>query len=147
MTYEKSCGALVLRRGKDEVDYILMIRHRRGGNLSFPKGHMERGENEHMTALREVYEETGVRIRIRSSFRKTVHYTPSPGVSKEVVYFLCRTEQTSIRPREGEIAEVLWMPVGEAEANLAHENDKVVLRAAIEEMKSDPMLIPQGELI
>ena len=26
MTHEKSCGALVLRRGKDETDYILMIR-------------------------------------------------------------------------------------------------------------------------
>ena len=146
MTHEKSCGALVLRRGKDENDYLLMIRHRHGGNLSFPKGHMERGETEHMTAIREVYEETGVRIRILSSFRKTVHYIPSPGVSKEVVYFLCRTEQTSIRPREGEIAEVLWMPLGEAESNLAHENDKVVLRAAIEELKSDPVLMPSAKL-
>ena len=146
MTHEKSCGALVLRRGKDETDYILMIRHRHGGNLSFPKGHMERGETEHMTAVREVYEETGVRIRISSAFRKTVHYIPSPGVSKEVVYFLCRTEQTSIRPRAGEIAEVMWMPLGEVESNLAHENDKVVLRAAIEELRKDRLPAPQAEL-
>ncbi len=139
MTHEKSCGALVLRRGKDGNDYILMIRHRQGGNLSFPKGHMERGETEHMTACREVYEETGVRIRIRSAFRQTVHYIPSPGVRKEVVYFLCRTEQTSIRPRAGEIAEVLWIPLGKAESNLVHENDKVILRAAMEEMQKDSL--------
>ena len=100
-----------------------------------------------MTAIREVYEETGVRIRILSPFRKTVRYIPSPGVSKEVAYFLCRTEQTSIRPREGEIAEVLWMPLGEAESNLAHENDKVVLRAAIEDLKDDPALALQTEMI
>lgn len=31
MIHEKSCGALVVRRGKDGKRYILMIRQRRGG--------------------------------------------------------------------------------------------------------------------
>ena len=61
MHHEKSCGALVLRRDKiDGKYYILMIRHRMGGHRSFPKGHMERGETERMTAVREVYEEMGI---------------------------------------------------------------------------------------
>ena len=42
MVYEKSCGALVVRRDGDRY-YILMIRHKAGGNRSFPKGHMEEG--------------------------------------------------------------------------------------------------------
>ncbi|MBQ3640309.1 MAG: NUDIX domain-containing protein [Clostridia bacterium] len=136
MQHEKSCGALVLRRDGDGKDYVLMIRHRAGGHRSFPKGHMEQGETEWMTAIREVFEETGVQIRIRSDFRATVHYAPGPGVRKEVVYFLTRTEQKEIRPREGEIAEVEWVPLDAAERALTHENDKTVLRAAIQKLES-----------
>ena len=131
MLFEKSCGALVVRREEDKY-YILMIRHKAGGNRSFPKGHMERGETEYMTAVREVFEETSVQVRPETSdFRETVHYFPLPGVSKEVVYFLAKTTQKEIRPREGEIAEVEWVPLEQAEASLSHENDKAVLRAAM----------------
>ena len=137
MKHEKSCGALVLRRGADGREYILMIRHRQGGHRSFPKGHMEAGETEIMTAIREVYEETAVRVNIRSDFRETVHYAPMPGVKKEVVYFLTKTDREEIRPREGEIAEVEWVPLEAAETSLTHENDKTVLRAALEKLRAD----------
>ena len=135
MVWEKSCGALVVRREEDRY-YILMIRHKAGGNRSFPKGHMEQGETEYATALREVMEETSSRIAIVSDFRSTVTYRPSPGVMKEVVYFLAFTTSADIKPREGEIAEVEWVPLHEAEACLTHENDKTVFRAAMERMKN-----------
>lgn len=137
MQHEKSCGALVLRRDEDEGQtYILMIRHKAGGCRSFPKGHMERGETEYMTAVREVYEETAVQIRLETAdFRETVHYFPLPGVSKEVVYFLAKTAQKEIHPRQGEIAEVEWVPIEQAEASLSHENDKAVFRAAMKKYK------------
>ena len=134
MTWEKSCGALVVRRNKDNY-YILMIRHKAGGSRSFPKGHMEEGESEYATALREVMEETSSRIAIISNFRETVTYSPSPGVMKEVVYFLGFTTEEEIHAREGEIAEVEWVPVEHAERCLTHENDKTVFRAAMERMK------------
>ena len=56
---EKSCGVLVLRRQEDEL-YVVLLRHRFGGHWSFPKGHVEAGESERQTALREVREETGL---------------------------------------------------------------------------------------
>jgi len=136
MQHEKSCGALVLRRDdQDGKLYILMIRHKLGGHRSFPKGHMERGETEYMTAVREVFEETAVQIRIDTDFRETVHYHPLPGVSKEVVYFLTETAQKEIKPRLGEIAQVEWVPLEAAEDSLTYENDKTVLRAAIKRIK------------
>ena len=134
MNFEKSCGALVVRREQDRY-YILMIRHKAGGNRSFPKGHMEAGETEYATALREVMEETSSRIAIVSDFRATVNYRPSPGVMKEVVYFLAFTTDANIKAREGEIAEVEWIPLEEAEQCLAHDNDKTVFRAAMERME------------
>lgn len=136
MQYEKSCGALVLRRDEDDGKlYILMIRHKAGGHRSFPKGHMERGETEYMTAVREVFEETAVQIRIDIDFRETVRYHPLPGISKEVVYFLTETKQKNIHPRQGEIAQVEWVPVDQAEESLTHENDRTVFRAAMKKLK------------
>ena len=53
--YEKSCGALVFRQDpRTGRRYVLMIRHKHGGHRSFPKGHVEAGETEHETAIREV---------------------------------------------------------------------------------------------
>ena len=133
MTYtlEKSCGALVFRQDpRTGCTYVLMIRHKHGGHLSFPKGHVEAGETEHETAIREVEEETSVRIRITSTFRETVRYSPMPGVQKDVVYFLAVTDQKATHPRDGEIAEVEWVPIESAERSLTHENDKFVFRAA-----------------
>ena len=135
MVWEKSCGALVVRREGDNY-YILMIRHKPKGNRSFPKGHMEAGETEYATALREVMEETSSLIAIVSDFRATVNYSPSPGVMKEVVYFLAFTTSPDVRPREGEIAEVEWILLEDAEKCLAHENDKTVFRAAMERMQN-----------
>ena len=128
MQYEKSCGAVVWRRGNDNKLYILMIRHRHGGNRSFPKGHMERGETEYMTAVREVYKETAVQIRINS-------------VEKEVVYFLTETSQVDIKPREGEIAKVEWVPIEEVERSLTHENDKIIFRAAVQKMREGNVIV------
>ena len=134
MIWEKSCGALVVRRDGDQF-YILMIRHKTGGHRSFPKGHVEAGESEYATALREVMEETASRIAILSDFRATVSYSPTPGVMKEVVYFLAFTTEAEIHAREGEIAEVEWIPLEEAEHCLTHENDKTVFRSAMEKLQ------------
>ena len=59
MKREKSCGALVYRITQSGQKELLFIKHRHGTHWSFPKGHMEEGESEVQTALREVKEETG----------------------------------------------------------------------------------------
>ena len=87
MKREKSCGALGVRKNGETYDLVL-LRHRFGGHWSFPKGHVEEGESERQTALREVHEETGLSIRLYDGFRESVEYFPKPGVKKQVVYFL-----------------------------------------------------------
>lgn len=136
MIYEKSCGAVVFRDALCEDGtkqrLVLMIKHTRSANHSFPKGHVEEGESERQTAVREVFEETAVRIEIKSSFRHPVYYRPRPGVKKEVVYFLARTEQVEVSPAIGEVALVEWVSVENARELLAHENDRRVLSHALE---------------
>jgi 8-oxo-dGTP pyrophosphatase MutT (NUDIX family) len=135
MTFEKSCGAVVFRNERKDGNlkrYVLMIKHSAGGHYSFPKGHVEAGESEKMTAEREVKEETAVKIHINEKFRQPVYYRPRPNVKKEVVYFLAFTRQTEISPRPGEVEEVAWIPVEDAKALLAHDNDRRVLSLAIQ---------------
>ena len=134
MTFEKSCGAVVFRNDRSSGElkrYVLMIKHSSFGHYSFPKGHVEAGESEKMTAEREVMEETNVKIHINEKFRQPVYYKPKPNVKKEVVYFLAFTRQTEIKPREGEIEEVAWVSVEDAGKLLAHDNDRRVLSLAL----------------
>jgi 8-oxo-dGTP pyrophosphatase MutT (NUDIX family) len=135
LTFEKSCGAVVFRNERKDgmlQRYVLMIKHSVHSHHSFPKGHVEAGESEIMTAEREVMEETSVRIHINEKFRQPVYYRPKPGVKKEVVYFLAFTKQVETSPRPGEVEQVEWVPVEKAIELLAHENDKRVLSMAIQ---------------
>ena len=135
MTYEKSCGAVVFRdaiENGEKQRYVLMIKHTEKSRHSFPKGHMEPGENEVMTAQREVYEETGIHIRIVDKFRQTVKYSPRSGVKKTVVYFVATTDKVDTVPQESEVVAVEWVRSDNAISLLAHGNDKRVLSMALE---------------
>ena len=112
MKREKSCGVLVLRQQVDEL-YVVLLRHRFGGHWSFPKGHVEAGESERQTALREVREETGLTgIKLMDGFRESVEYSPKPGVKKQ------------------EISEIMWAPLSRAAELVSFANDKRLLRHA-----------------
>ena len=68
MQHEKSCGAIVYRKSHGNTE-ILLIKHINSGHWSFPKGHMENGETEIETAIREIKEETSVNVMIDPTFR------------------------------------------------------------------------------
>lgn len=130
MKKEKSCGALVYRREGDKL-MILLLRHRNGGHWSFPKGHVENGESEAETALREIFEETGLSVSLQEGFRHAVAYSPKPGVRKQVVYFLGLADegQSAVRQEE-EIGEIRWMEFQEACRNVSYKNDRGLLALA-----------------
>ncbi len=64
MNCEYFCGAVVFTRMDGEPHYLLVrAKDRPKGCHGFPKGHMEPGETEVQTALREIFEETGLPVR------------------------------------------------------------------------------------
>ncbi|MEF9984562.1 MAG: NUDIX domain-containing protein [Oscillospiraceae bacterium] len=129
MKYEKSCGALVIR-GKGSDTQLLILKHKYGGHWSFPKGHVENGETEIQTALREVNEETGLTLDLFSGFRQAVEYFPSPNVKKEVVYFLGYAKNDNIKKQEEEISEIKWVKLDEAHKIVTFKNDKNLINQA-----------------
>ena len=130
MKYEKSCGAVVFRREDGDWN-VLLIRHARGRHISFPKGHMEPGELESHTAEREVFEETGIRVKVDRRYRAENRYNIRSDIQKLVVIFAAVTTQEEIIPQPEEIAEANWVPVEEALERLTYERDRKILRAAV----------------
>ena len=129
MRREKSCGALVYRIKNGEPE-LLLLKHRFGGHWSFPKGHVEEGETETETALREVWEETGLHIALEKGFRQSVEYYPRPNVRKQVVYFLGQADSGKARCQEEEISEIRWTPLKNAHREVTFRNDKNLISHA-----------------
>ena len=67
MIYEKSCGAVVFTRINSEIKYLLI--RNLTGIYGFPKGHVKQGETEEETALREIFEEVGLSVKLLPGFR------------------------------------------------------------------------------
>lgn len=135
MLYEKSCGAIVYRKFHGNTE-ILLIKHVNSGHWSFPKGHVEEGETEAETAIREVKEETGLDIMLDTTFRETVQYYPRKDTQKVVVYFLAKAKSYELIPQEEEIAAIKWVEIGNASALLTYENDKTIVNKAKIEIKN-----------
>ena len=83
---EKSCGTVTFTRADGEIKYLLTKTDY--GVYGFAKGHVEEGESERQTAVRETWEETSVTPKIVGGFRKTIQYKLKNGNEKTVVFFL-----------------------------------------------------------
>ena len=129
MKREKSCGALVYRKENGKYK-ILLVKHRYGGHWCFPKGHVEAGENEIQTALREVMEETGIQIDLQEGFRQAVEYFPKPNVKKQVIYFLGEARYEEYTMQEEEIREITWADLDKAYYMVTFKNDKNLINEA-----------------
>lgn len=122
MKQEKSCGAIVINKNNK----ILLVHHN-AGHWDFPKGHIENGETEEQTAIREVKEETNIDIIINNKYRYTTSYSPKENVMKEVVYFLAQNIDEDKKPQLEEVSEVKWFTLEEAMNTITYENSKEIL--------------------
>ena len=113
MNYEYSCGAVVFTRIDGEPHYVLVrAKNQPVGCHGFPKGHMEPGETEEQTALREICEETGLRVRLLPGFRAVTEYDlpDLPGTRKRVVFFLAEYGEQEPVAQESELAAITLAP-------------------------------------
>lgn len=114
--YQKSCGAVVFKRGNGGLK-ILCLFQRRSQTYSVPKGHMEAFETEEQTAKREIKEEIGISVGFVPDFKETIRYNIPNGKQKTVVLFLAEsTQQLKIDSRE--IENHLWLTPEEAKTTL-----------------------------
>ncbi len=129
MQYEKSCGAIIYRKFHGNTE-LLLIKNQNGGHWSFPKGHVEAGETEEETAVREIKEETGIDVILDTSFRRVITYLPKKEVTKDVVYFLAKATSYEYVPQEEEIAKIKWVEINHAATMLSYDNDRQLVSQA-----------------
>ena len=99
-------GGIVGRSFSDEKEYLVLLQTNHC--WSFPKGHMEKGESEQQTALRELYEETGLCPIQITDDRLVLEYDIPPFTRKQVILFLCEVEG-SVVPQQSEILRHCWV--------------------------------------
>ena len=126
--YEKSCGAVIYRLNEKNDVRILLVKNHNGKCWTFPKGHIEMGENEQQTALREIKEETGLSVEIIPGFRQTSSYRPFGKIRKTAVFFLARADKSIVSLQPSEIDYYLWVSLDEAMKMCRHENDTNILK-------------------
>ena len=136
MIREKSCGAVVFTKIDDEIKYLLISNLQ--GDIGFPKGHVEANETEEETALREVYEETKLKINLLKGFRETHEVTIRGGaedILKDIIYFLGFFENQEIFFQKEELSKVYLVNYKEANEILRSERLKQILEIADKYLK------------
>lgn len=142
MQYARSVGVIVFCTFDIGIKYLL-IKHSKG-HWAFPKGHMEEGETDIDTALRELEEETGLKgVRlINNEFFLSEEYIFKHGndlIHKRVDYFIAESISYSVRIDGVEISDIGWYDLKTASQTLTFRKSKDILLKTAEIIK-DPNL-------
>ncbi len=134
MIQATSCGGVVIFRGKILLLYKNFKNRYEGWVL--PKGTVESGEKHVENALREVFEESGVKATVMKYIGKS-EYTfnvPQDIVEKEVHWYLMMADSYYSKPqREEFFVDSGYYKYHEAYHLLKFSNEKQMLEQAYEE--------------
>ena len=124
---EKACGCIIIERGK-----VLLIQQIQG-HWGFPKGHVEAGETEIETAIREVKEETNIDVEINENKKYTMEYITDKGVPKQVVFFIAKKISGDETNQESEIKSMKWLNFKDALKMITYENTRELFEKILKE--------------
>lgn len=135
MRQEKSCGTIVINDNK-----VLVIRQKQGF-WGFPKGHMELGENEIQTAIRETKEETNLDVVIEDETRFCLSYIiEDKQINKYVVYFIAKAINNDVKLQIEEIDDIAWVDIEKVEDILTFDNLQELWKVVLNKVKSKNMM-------
>lgn len=123
---EKSCGCIIIKNNK-----VLLVYEKRRNFWGFPKGHMEDGETEIETALREVKEEVGLEVEIDEQKRYILNYIIKDEIDKTTVLYIATPKNEEIVMQESEIENAKWCSFEEALETLTFYDWKEMFRKVI----------------
>lgn len=130
MEYEKSCGAVVFTKINDEIKYLII--QNLTGIYGFPKGHVIEGETEVETALREIYEEVGIKVKLIEGFKIVdEHLIPQKmNTIKKIVYFLGEYHNQEVNIQKEELSNALLVDFNTALSLFQFESSKHIIKEA-----------------
>jgi 8-oxo-dGTP pyrophosphatase MutT (NUDIX family)/phosphohistidine phosphatase SixA len=124
-----AAGAVLWRPGSDLSNdpavEVAVIHRPRYDDWSLPKGKVDPGETEPVTAVREVHEETGY-AAVLGRRLGSVSYDIPQG-KKRVWYWTAQARSGDFAPN-AEVDKLIWLPVESAMDQLQYPYDRKVLR-------------------
>lgn len=131
-----SAGIITYFIEKKEPVYLLL--QHTAGHWDFPKGTMEQGETKEETAIRELYEETGLTVDLDTGFEATsdYFYTFQHQVIPKTVYYFVGKAHTQEVVLSYEHTNYVWLPYQKAREKITYERSKTILQEADEYINS-----------
>jgi 8-oxo-dGTP diphosphatase len=121
-----AAGAVLWRyAGASDATEVAVVHRPRYDDWSLPKGKVDPGETEPVTAVREVEEETGYAAKLGRRLA-SVSYPVEQG-TKKVRYWTARALGGDFIPGD-EVDRLIWLPVADAMKRVQYPHDRKVLR-------------------
>lgn len=132
LTHTYAAGGLVFNSAGE-----ILLMQPAGSDWSLPRGSLETGEEQAVTAQRRIYEATGISylhmIQALGSYHRAATDPQAGGREMQTIYmYLFSTEQTELVPAEG--LSVKWFPADEVPQQLTHPKDKDFYQQASHEI-------------
>uniref|UniRef100_A0A0K8TS11 Bis(5'-nucleosyl)-tetraphosphatase [asymmetrical] n=1 Tax=Tabanus bromius TaxID=304241 RepID=A0A0K8TS11_TABBR len=122
---QRAAGFVIFRRVCEQFQYLLLQASYGSHHWSPPKGHVDKGEDDFATALRETKEESGYGesdLKIYKEVTATLNYNVK-GVPKVVVYWLAELIDPEKDPVLSEEHEAFkWLPKEEAKTTATYKD-------------------------
>jgi 8-oxo-dGTP pyrophosphatase MutT (NUDIX family) len=130
MLKQLSAGVVVYRIGEDNVRTYLLLQYP-GKYWDFPKGKLEANEKWSEAALREVEEETGLKVILEKEFEHSYMYTFNDfrgnKVEKTVLFFIGTVISQSDVTLSYEHIDYLWLTFEQARIQIHFETVRELL--------------------
>jgi len=134
-----AAGAILWRVEKNELK-VAIIHRARYDDWSWPKGKLDKGETTPQAAVREIREETGLKVTLGVHLAEINYKLPSGG-DKQVHYWAAKVSDKALasskfKPSE-EVAKVDWKTAAQAKKLLSYDFDLEPLNKLIHLYNSD----------
>jgi 8-oxo-dGTP pyrophosphatase MutT (NUDIX family) len=141
-----SAGGVVVSFERERPSLVVGMRRRARDAVTWtlPKGTPDPGETVEETALREVAEETGLRVRILEPLPSIEYEFVQDGtrIHKTVHYFLMEPVGGDLAQHDHEFERVRWVPFDEAGGLLSFPTERELVATAAERIASPGGVFP-----
>jgi len=130
---QRSIGIITFAVFPRSIKYLLIKQHQ--GHWGFPKGHTEKGEKYIETAIRELWEETGIKKieflekKILYKEKYLINY-PNEKINKLVYFYVAKSLETNVKIDKKELINFKWCPYEKALEKITYTNNKNILKKA-----------------